>query len=183
MSKTSHFWHILSVGGFFGGAELIDVFRPDGPFGRWHYAPFVVAAAVYLVRVAAKYLGKPVPPSAPLALLLLTALCLCSCKSLGPTPPPGTPGFVNCSDAAIHQAALGLLPAVENALATDNWEAALLTIIAQDGGPLALAEVDCAVLWVESKAEDAQATTADSLEATKAAHAKAWLVKHPVTFQ
>lgn len=105
------------------------------------------------------------------------------CPSLGPTPPPNTPGVVNCLDTAVHQAALGLLPSVENALATDDWEAALLTIVAQDGGPLALAAVDCAVLWVESKAATSASATADSLEATKEAHAKAWLAKHPVTFQ
>lgn len=122
-------------------------------------------------------------------ILAAAAVCLLAlgsgdgCKSLGPTPPPGTPGVVNCLDAAVHQAALGLLPSVENALATDNWEAALLTIVAQDGGPLALAAVDCAVLWVESKAATSASATADSLEATKEAHAKAWLAKHPVTFQ
>jgi hypothetical protein len=114
------------------------------------------------------------------AFLLLASV---DCRTItGPAPPPGTPGFANCSDAAVHLAALNLLPSVENALATDNWESALLAIVASVGGPLALAEVDCAVLWVESKAQTNVIATADSLEATKEAHAKAWLEKHPVTF-
>jgi hypothetical protein len=38
--------------------------------------------------------------------------------------------------------------------------------------------VSCVVAWVEEEATKAAATTADSLEATKAAHAKAWLAKY-----
>lgn len=109
--------------------------------------------------------------------------CLGSCKSLGPTPPPNTPGFVNCSEAALHAAALTILPSVENALATSSYEAALASIIASVGGPLALAEVECAVAWVASKAAMQETATGDELEATKSAHGRAWLASHPVTFQ
>jgi hypothetical protein len=121
-------------------------------------------------------------------LICVLAACalatLGSCKSvLGPTPPPNTPGFVNCSEAAIHAEALNLLPAVENALAGGSWEADLLALAASAGGPLALAEVDCAIAWVEDKAATMATATADSLEATKVAHAQAWFAKHPVTFQ
>jgi hypothetical protein len=121
--------------------------------------------------------------------LFLVLLCLSGCKSLGPTPPPGTPGFVNCSDTAIHQAALNLLPSIETALATANFEAAIAALVALDGGPLALAEAACAVQWVLSKAQqNLVATTTssspgDSIEAAKVANAKAWLAAHPVTFQ
>lgn len=116
-------------------------------------------------------------------LILCAGVLLCSlggCQSLGPTPPPGTPGFVNCSDTALHQAELNLLPAVETALASASWESALLSIAAGVGGPLAMAEVSCTVQWVLSKAEASAAATSDSVEATKAANAKAWLVKYPI---
>lgn len=178
MNKSTHFrYSILTALGVVA-ACAVELFGPTGALGHKTWSAPGLAISIWLVHwVATKKAG------APTALLLLTALCLSSCRSLGPTPPPGTPGFVNCSDAAIHQAALGFLPAVENALATDNWESALLTIIAQDGGPLALAEVDCAVLWVESEAAKSAPLTADSLEATKQGHAQAWFAKHPVTFQ
>jgi hypothetical protein len=129
------------------------------------------------MKLLGRFLGH-----ALIALVLLCAVLGAGCKSLGPTPPPGTPGFVNCSDAAVHAAALNILPAVENALATGSYEAALATLIASVGGPLALAEVECAVAYVEAKAEASVPVTADSLEATKAANAKAWLAAHPVTF-
>lgn len=115
---------------------------------------------------------------------LLVFVALANCKTIsGPVPPPGTPGVVNCLDTAVHNAALGFLPAVENALATDNWEAALATIVAQDGGPLALAAVECAVAWIVSKAETNTAmASVDPLEVTKEAHGKAWLSKQGVQF-
>lgn len=122
----------------------------------------------------------------PAALILGVLLCsLSGCNSvLGPTPPPNTPGFVNCSDTAIHQAALNLLPSIETALATGSYEAAIAALIAQDGGPLALAEAACAVQWVISKLEgQSAATSADSIASTQVANGKAWLAAHPVTFQ
>ena len=116
----------------------------------------------------------------PLALVLGVLLCsLSGCKSLGPTPPPGTPGFVSCSETTLHQAELGILPAVETALASANWEGALLSIVAGIGGPLALAEVNCVVTYIESEAAKASTATADSIEAAKVSHAAAWLLKYP----
>jgi hypothetical protein len=114
----------------------------------------------------------------------ICALALASliggCGITGPVPPPGTPGIVACSDTALHEAELSILPNVETALASANWEQALLSLVAGIGGPLALQEVSCAVQWVEAQAEKSGSVTADSLEATKAAHAIAWLAKHPV---
>jgi len=176
MTKKAHFLHVLAV----VGTTALSVLAEALTTGQLSHAAWAVPA-LFLVNYLRKMMN-PTPPAATLALLLaLTALS--SCKTItGPVPPPGTPGFTNCSDTAVHQAALNLLPSVENALATDNWESALLTIVAGVGGPLALAEVNCAVLWVENNAALQATATADSLEATKAAHAKAWLEKHPVTF-
>ena len=113
-------------------------------------------------------------------LTALALVMLVGCGITGPVPPPGTPGIVACSDTALHDAELSILPNVETALASANWEQALLSLVAGIGGPLALQEVSCAVQWVEAQAEKSAATTSDSLQATEAAHAVAWLVKHPV---
>jgi hypothetical protein len=117
-----------------------------------------------------------------LGLALGAVLVVSGCPATsGPTPPPGTPGIVNCSETALHAAALNILPAVANALSTGGYEAALLSIVASVGGPLALSEVECAVAWVASQSGKSARATSDPLEATKAAHAKAWLSAHPVT--
>lgn len=110
-------------------------------------------------------------------------LSLSGCPALGPTPPPGTPSIVACSETALHNATLNILPSVETALATGSYEAALATLIAGVGGPLALQEVECAVAWVANEAALAETATGDSIEATKAKNARAWLAAHPVTFQ
>lgn len=124
------------------------------------------------LRIALLFLALP---------LLGASTCL---HTNGPTPPAdGGVTFVNCSEAAIHQAALNILPSVETAIASANWEQALAAIIAGIGGPLAFAEVACAVAWIETKAESAGTmATKDPLEATKAAHARAWLSAHSVVF-
>ena len=109
---------------------------------------------------------------------LLAFVALAACGITGPVPPPGTPGIVNCSDTALHQAELNILPSVETALASANWEQALLTVAAGIADPLAIQEVSCVVAWVESEADKAASATADSLEATKEAHAKSWLTKY-----
>lgn len=145
------------------------------------WAPIALALLVDLKPLAASLSG-----TAPAALVLLAALSLSGCSHvLGPVPPPGTPGFVNCSDTALHNAEVSILPNVETALASANWEQALLSIVAGIGGPLALGEVNCVVAWVESKAETSvgaatQANSeADPLEVTKGANAAAWLKAHP----
>lgn len=160
-----------------------------------HYVwgPVVVALAVNL-RTALG--GVPPGPAASalaigaaklaarsvVTLFALALLTASGCKSLGPTPPPGTPGFVDCSEAALHTAALGILPSVENALASPSYEAALASIIASVGGPLALAEVECAVAWVATKADERAQATGDQLEATKEVNGRAWLAAHQVNF-
>jgi hypothetical protein len=103
----------------------------------------------------------------------------CSPPTPGPVPPADGGTFTDCAGAALHQTEVDILPAVENALASSNWESALISIATQLGGPLALEEVACVVAWVEAKAEQQAQLTADSLEATKAVHAKAWQAKHP----
>ena len=54
-----------------------------------------------------------------------------------------------------------------------------MTIVASVAGPFALQEVSCVVAFVESEATKQSIATADSLEATKASNAAAWLAKHP----
>jgi len=123
---------------------------------------------------------------AAVGLAILGAILLgsldCAHTSGTPTPPATDAGIVNCSEAALHAAALDILPAVENALASPTYAAALLVVIASVGGPLALAEVECAVAWVANQSAKSALATSDPLEAAKAAHARAWLVDHPVTF-
>jgi|SRR6185369_314495 len=167
--------HILLLGlvGIIGGvADWLS---------QSHYVWAPIAVAILAdVKVAFPAYFKP--PAAILALVML--LSLSSCKSvLGPTPPPNTPGFVNCSEAALHAAALDILPSAETAIAQANYEAAVAALIAGIGGPLALAEVECALQWIASKAALQETATGDPLEALKAAHARAWLAAHPVTFQ
>lgn len=120
------------------------------------------------------------------ALLAAVGVCLllslAGCKTLGPTPPPGTPGFVNCSEAALHAAALNILPSAETAIAAVNYEAAVAALIAGIGGPLAFAEVACALQWIANEAALQETATGDPLEALKAANARAWLAAHPVQF-
>ncbi|HXU23052.1 MAG TPA: hypothetical protein VN697_03370 [Tepidiformaceae bacterium] len=168
--------HILGLAavGVLGG--IVDVFTQSHAV----WAPIAVALAVDLKNILGTKLSGP-----PVAVLALAALVgLSGCKSvLGPVPPPNTPGFVNCSEAALHAAALNILPSAETAIAQANYEAAVAALIAGIGGPLAFAEVACALQWIASKAALQETATGDPLEATKAAHARAWLAAHPVQFQ
>ena len=86
--------------------------------------------------------------------------------------------FVNCSEAAVHDVVLGLLPAVETALATQDYAGALAVLV----GKYTLAEVACAVSWVGQKAHGMAMTTNDAIEADKEQRAHLWLQSHPVTF-
>lgn len=178
MTSNHHLGHIVSVIVTSVAAVATPALAPGGALAAYSWAPLALAILVYVARLVR---NGPFPPAAAVALLTVFLAGGCS-HVLGPVPTPGTPGFVNCSDAAIHQAALNILPSVENALAVDGYEAKLATLIASLAGPLALAEVECAVAWVESKAERDVTVTADSLSAAQAAHAKAWLAAHPVTF-
>ena len=178
MTRSQHVKHIVVVALAALGSVLIEALAPDGPLGHFHWAASALAVVAYAVR--AFNLGAGPPAAA--ALLLIAALGCNGCKLFGPTPPPNTPGFVNCSDAALHAAALNILPSVETALATDSYEAALATLVASLAGPLALSEVECAVAWVANQAAMREQATGDPVEATKETHALAWLRAHPVTF-
>lgn len=179
MTKAQHVRHILFIVLTALAAVGVEALSPGGALAHYPWALPVLGAVKYAMTLFDLGAG---PPAA--AAVLLFALLGCSgCKSvLGPVPPPGTPGFVNCSDAALHAAALNILPSVETALATASYEAALATLVASVGGPLALSEVECAVAWVASEAARAEVATSDSLEAAKFARAQAWLAAHPVTF-
>lgn len=184
MNKNAHIKHFAAAAVAILGSILLDILRPDGPLGHYQWAAVALVAAKWAYSAFAA--GGPPPPAAAV-LLLLAAIPLlggATCSKPGPVMPPGDagPSFVNCSDAAIHQAALNILPDVENALAVDGYAAKLKTLIASLAGPLALSEVECAVAWVENNAALQATATADSLEATKAAHAKAWLASKGVQF-
>jgi hypothetical protein len=118
-------------------------------------------------------------------LALLSGCWLTKPPPISPTAPDGgfadaSAGqtFVDCSEAALHAGALGILPAVETALALGDYEVELAKLV----GAVGLAEVECAVSWVVAIAEQQRAQTADSLEVTKVSHGRAWQAAHPVTF-
>jgi len=181
MTKAQHVKHAILVALAAVAPALIEILGPEGAFGHKAWAAPALAVVLWTVRAMNPSSG---PPAAAALVLLLPFLggAMCVKTPVTPTPADAGPSFVNCSDAAIHQAALNILPNVETAISQPNYEAAIASIIAGLVGPLAFDEVACAVQWVESKAE-ANAVTADSLEATKAANAKAWLAAHAVTFQ
>jgi hypothetical protein len=122
---------------------------------------------------------------------ILAGICVLSLGCWLTKPPPVSPNvpdggfadaspgsvFVDCSDAALHNAALKLLPAVETGLATGNLEAALATVGVSLGAPLVVDEVSCAVAWVVARVSHSEA--ADPIENTKLTHGTAWLASHP----
>jgi len=182
MTNTQHLRHAILVAVAAIAPALIEILGPQGAFGHKAWAAPAIAVVLWAIRALNVSSG---PPTAAALVLLLPFLGGATCirTPVGPTPPADAgPSFVNCSDAALHQAALNILPAAETAIAQSNYEAAVAALIAGIGGPLAFAEVACALQWIESKAEANVTATADSLEATKAAHAKAWLAAHAVTF-
>src|SRR6185312_15350971 len=117
MTKAQHVRHILFIALTALAAVGVEALSPGGALAHYPWAIPALGAVKYAVT-----LFGAGPPAA--AAVLLFALLGCSgCKSvLGPVPPPGTPGFVNCSDAALHAAALNILPSVETALATASYE-------------------------------------------------------------
>jgi hypothetical protein len=192
MTTKQHVAHVLSVILTAAIAIVTPALLPGGALASYSWAPLALASLAYLAR----FVGRT-PPAVVLALaggFLLRLLAAAAvvvflasaggCKAtLGPTPPPNTPGFVNCSDAALHAAALNILPSAETAIAQANYEAAVAALIAGIGGPLALAEVACALQWIANEAALQETATGDPLEALKAEHARAWLAAHPVQFQ
>lgn len=182
MTKAQHVKHFLAAAVAAVGPVLL-VLLTDSP---WANAAWAAPAVVVLKWLISATQGTP-PPAATLLLALacLPALMGATCIKPPPITPPADGGtFTDCSDAALHSAIQTLIPDVETALASGNWDTALAVLISNTAGPLAVAEVTCAVEYVLAKAEAAAAPPqSDSLNATKAAHAKAWLAAKgaPVT--
>jgi hypothetical protein len=86
--------------------------------------------------------------------------------------------FVDCTDAAVHTAVLSVLPAVETALALQDYEVELAKLV----GKFGLDEVACAVAWVVDKARGQYLNTGDTLEMQKANNGRGWLAKQSVRF-
>lgn len=120
--------------------------------------------------------------------LLLTFLFASSCwltkpTPITPTPPDGgfadaTAGqvFVDCSKDVEHQALLAVLPAIETALALQDYEVELAKLVGKYG----LAEIACGVEWVINKAHGMAMTTNDALEADKEQRGTTWLAARRV---
>src|SRR6185312_14313298 len=127
----------------------------------WALAPAVGTLVTALLVDLRKVFGGG-PPSPAVVAMLATAISLGSfgCwltkpQPISPTVPDGgyadaSAGqtFVNCSEAAVHDVVLGILPAVETALATQDYVGALAVLV----GEYTLAEVACAVSWAGQKA-------------------------------
>lgn len=121
-------------------------------------------------------------------LCLLTAGCWLFTKTpVVPTVPDGgfadaSAGttFVDCSDDAIHQAAINLLPTIETGLATGNLDAALVAAGVNLGAPFVMAEVACGIHYLISRITHSQEVAPDGLEAKKLVNGQAWLASHPV---
>lgn len=158
----------------------------------WALAPALGAiVTALLVDLRKVFGGPPVGPSAVVA-LLATAVSLGSFGCWLTKPPPISPTvpdggfadasagqtFVDCSEAAVHAVVLNILPAVETALATQDYVGALAVLV----GKYSLAEVACAVSWVGQKAHGMAMTTSDAIETDKEQRARLWLQSHPVTF-
>lgn len=157
-----------------------------------HYvwAPVAVALLTDLRPLIAS-IGSA-PPTAAIILAVAVATggssgCwLTKPPPISPTAPDGgfadaSAGqtFVDCSQTALHDAYLGILPDIETALATGNYVGGLAALVTQYG----LAEVECGVAWVVDKANGMAQTTADPVQLTEANNGRAWLAAHPVTFK
>lgn len=115
--------------------------------------------------------------------LLAVFMAVPACSTTGtPTPVnPGSPGtiFKNCSSQAAEAAAQQILGAVEQALATGNYIAALGTLATTYG----VAEVACAVeLAVNELQKRVDATPSaqavDPVLLTQISNAKSWLASN-----
>ncbi len=169
--------------GVVAGLAWLAVHLKDSPYW-WAPAGAALAAAltVQLPKVAPSIFG-------PLVFLVVFGAAGAGCWLTKPPPvSPNVPDggfadasagtvFVDCSDAALHNAALKLLPAVETGLATGNLEAALATVGVSLGAPLVVDEVSCAVAWVVARVSHSEA--ADPIENTKLVNGTAWLASRP----
>lgn len=168
------------------GLAALAVRLKDSPYW-WAPAAATLAAAlvVQLPKVAPSIFG-------PLAFALLFGAAGAGCwltkpPPISPTVPDG--GFadasagqtlIDCSEATLHNAWVGLLPAIETGLATGNVAGALTSVGIDIAAPGVLAEVACGVQYLVSKyLQEKPLYPADSLTGVKIANGQAWLEKHP----
>lgn len=135
------------------------------PIAKWVFPRVLAAAAVCLLALGS---GGSTCIRAP----------------VGPTPPADGGTVTDCSDAALHQAELDALPAIESAAAEADFssvEAAAASVVAnlaiKEGLPLAGAEATCLFQWVEKQAASLSADDKE-VEGLKLSNAQQWLAKH-----
>lgn len=189
MNNRSHIKHTVSV--VLG--LLIAIVTPaltSGVLANYSWTPLALAAVVYAGRILKNMGGGP-PAVAVLALFVTLGSFGCwltKPQPISPTVPDGgfadaSAGqtFVDCSEAALHDAWVSLLPDIETAAAVSpaSIQAVIATVAATAGMPLALAEGRCALQYLVDRITHSQKTAPDSLEATKLANAQAWLAAHP----
>lgn len=111
-------------------------------------------------------------------ILTIAALGLCLLSTTAATcqkPGPVVTGVIDCAEAGVHNAAVGLIDDVASALATGDYMSALADLVKRFGE----GAIDCAVSEVAGTAGKHAAL--DPLEADKARRARAWLASRPVT--
>jgi hypothetical protein len=101
---------------------------------------------------------------------LVTLLALAGAAGCaGRAPPPAHAG--GCTEGAVHRGALGLLGDVAVALVGADYDAQLAALAAKSGEPA----VTCAVQEMTDEATKKADRTSDPIEASRAAHGRAWL--------
>lgn len=120
----------------------------------------------------------------PLLLALLSVfMAVPACVTGGtPTPTnPGSPGttFKNCTTQALETAAQGILGAVQAAIATSNYVAALAGLVTQYGVAEVACAVELAVNELQKRVEATPSTQAvDPVLLTQIANGRAWLAQN-----
>ena len=117
-------------------------------------------------------------------LLFCGAILLSTTVGGCPFPPTGQPGvvgaLVDCSEAAVHQVAINVMPDVATALSGGDWEASLTALAIKVGEDA----VACAVQHIASSAlHDRQASPSDDIASRRYENGLAWMKKHPVAFK
>lgn len=125
---------------------------------------------------------------------LLLALCVLCAGCWLTKPPPISPtvpdgGFADasagttfrdCSERTLHDAWVGLLPAIETGFATGNLQGALAAVGIDIALPGVIEEVTCAAHYLVDRITHSEKVAPDRVEETKLANAQAWLRAHPV---
>lgn len=118
------------------------------------------------------------------ALLIFSAILL-ACTSCKTTNTPGpvktvVSDVVNCAKEATRDTALHILDDAASALATANWEGAVMDLVTRFSADA----VACALDYVRSQAVrfNQNASETDRLEALKAGRAAQWLAANHVVF-